>query len=233
MHTPRSLTLAVLLSLAASPVFAVTLGDVVAAAAASGSESTEEQGPGIAPAESAALLGQLGNQLNVTPEQALGGLTALFGLARNNLPADQFAQLDQAVPGVGMLTDPNTQGLLSSIGGLLGQQSGNTLGGQPGVLAGQQMNNMADVSQAFGSLGMGTDLISRFTPLILSFLGQQGLANNLLQNLSNLWKWTIPPVTPGLQQAPVQQTPVQQAPIQQTPIQPVPVHQAPVSGLST
>ncbi|AOE82949.1 hypothetical protein [Pseudomonas sp. TCU-HL1] len=33
MHIPRSLTLAALLSLAASPVFAVTLGDVVAAAA--------------------------------------------------------------------------------------------------------------------------------------------------------------------------------------------------------
>ena len=135
MHIPRSLTLATLLSLAASPVFAVSLGDVVAAAAATGQQ---DQAPGIAPAESAALLGQLGSQLNVTPEQALGGLTALFGLARNNLPADQFAQLDQAVPGVGVLTDPNTQGLLSSIGGLLGQQSGNALGGQPGVLAGQQ-----------------------------------------------------------------------------------------------
>ncbi|MCY1215253.1 hypothetical protein D9M68_367680 [compost metagenome] len=197
MHIPRSLTLATLLSLAASPVFAVSLGDVVAAAAATGQQ---DQAPGIAPAESAALLGQLGSQLNVTPEQALGGLTALFGLARNNLPADQFAQLDQAVPGVGVLTDPNTQGLLSSIGGLLGQQSGNALGGQPGVLAGQQMNSMTDVSQAFGSLGMDSGLIGQFAPLILSFLGQQGLAESLLQNLGNLWKWTIPqvPATPAI-----------------------------------
>ncbi|MDH4561109.1 DUF2780 domain-containing protein [Pseudomonas sp. BN411] len=197
MHIPRSLTLAALLSLAASPVFAVSLGDVVAAAATTGHQ---EQAPGIAPAESAALLGQLGNQLNITPEQAIGGLTALFGVARNNLPADQFAQLDQAVPGVGMLTDPNTQGLLSSIGGLLGQQSGNALGGQPGVLAGQQMNNMTDVSQAFGSLGMDSGLIGQFAPLILSFLGQQGLAESLLQNLGNLWKWTIPqvPATPAV-----------------------------------
>ncbi|MFZ6048433.1 DUF2780 domain-containing protein [Pseudomonas sp. CR3202] len=228
MHTPRSLTLAVLLSLAASPVFAVTLGDIVAAASASGTDSHQEQGPGIAPAESAALLEQLGGQLQITPEQALGGAAALFGLARNNLPADQFAQLDQAVPGVGMLTDPNTQGLLSSIGGLLGQQSGNALGSQSGVLAGQKMNNMADVSQAFGSLGMDSGLIGRFTPLILSFLGQQGMANDLIASLSNLWKWTVPPVTPGLQQAPIQQTPVQQAPIQQAP-----VHQPPVNGLST
>ncbi|NWL75777.1 hypothetical protein DM872_02820 [Pseudomonas taiwanensis] len=223
MHIPRSLTLAALLSLAASPVFAVTLGDVISAAATSGAGSQEDNAPGVAPAESAALLGQLGNQLNITPEQAIGGLTAMFGLARNNLPADQFAQLDQAVPGVGMLTDPNTQGLLSSIGGLLGQQSGNALGGQPGVLAGQQMNNMTDVGQAFGSLGMDTGLIGQFAPLILSFLGQQGLAESLLQNLGNLWKWTVPPVTPGLQQAPAQQTPVQQMPVQ-----PAPVH-----GLST
>ncbi|BAN46183.1 DUF2780 domain-containing protein [Metapseudomonas resinovorans] len=227
MHSPRSLTLAVLLSLAASPVFAVTLGDVVAAAAASGA-GQEEKAPGIAPAESAALLEQLGGQLNITPEQAIGGAAALFGLARNNLPAEQFSQLDQAVPGVGMLTDPNTQGLLSSIGGLLGQQAGTALGGQPGVLAGQQMNSMADVSQAFGSLGMDSGLIGQFAPLILSFLGQQGLAENLLQNLGNLWKWTVPPVTPGLQQAPVQQTPVQQAPAQPVlPLQPA------VSGLST
>ena len=225
MHTPRSLTLAVLLSLAASPVFAVTLGDVVAAAAASGTGSQEEKAPGIAPAESAAMLEQLGGQLQITPEQALGDAAALFGLARNNLPADQFAQLDQAVPGVGMLTDPNTQGLLSSIGGLLGQQAGGTgvLGNSTGVPAGQQMNNMADVSQAFGSLGMDSGLIGRFAPLILSFLGQQGLAESLLQNLGSLWQWTIPPVTPGLQQAPVQESPVQQVPLQQ----------APVNGLST
>jgi hypothetical protein len=232
MHTPRSLTLAVLLSLAASPVFAVTLGDVVAAAAASGAGSQEEQAPGIAPAESAAMLEQLGGQLQITPEQALGGAAALFGLARNNLPADQFAQLDQAVPGVGMLTDPNTQGLLSSIGGLLGQQPGNGLGSglgnQAGILAGQQMNSMADVSQAFGSMGMDSSLIGRFAPLILSFLGQQGLANSLLQSLSGLWQWTVPPVTPGLQQPPVPQSPVQQSPIQRVPLQ-----QAPVNGLST
>lgn len=225
MHTPRSLTLAVLLSLAASPVFAVTLGDVVAAAAASGAGSQEEKAPGIAPAESAAMLEQLGGQLQITPEQALGGAAALFGLARNNLPADQFAQLDQAVPGVGMLTDPNTQGLLSSIGGLLGQQAGGMggLGGAPGVLAGQQMNSMADVNQAFGSLGMDSGLIGRFAPLILSFLGQQGLAESLLQSLGSLWQWTVPPVTPGLQQAPIQPSPVQKVPLQQ----------APVSGLST
>ncbi|MRK22312.1 DUF2780 domain-containing protein [Pseudomonas sp. JG-B] len=205
MHISRSLTLATMLTLAASPVFAVTLGDVVAAAAASGHQETA---PGVAPAESAALLEQLGGQLQVSPEQALGGLTALFGLARNNLPSDQFAQLDQAVPGVGVLTDPNTQGLLSSIGGLLGQQSGNVLGSQPGVLAGQQMHSMTDVSQAFGSLGMDSGLIGRFAPLILSFLGQQGLAESLLQNLGSLWQWTVPqvpssPANPAGQAVPV------------------------------
>lgn len=201
MHTSRSLTLAVLLSLAASPVFAVSLGDVVAAAAVSGAGSHEDAGAGIAPAESAALLAQLGGQLQITPEQALGGLTALFGLARNNLPADQFAQLDQAVPGVGLLTDPNTQGLLSSLGGLLGQQPGS-------VLAGQQMNSMTDVSQAFGSLGMESNLISQFAPLILSFLGQQGLAESLLQSLGSLWQWSVPqvpssPAVPAGQAVPV------------------------------
>ena len=173
---------------------------MVAAAAATGGEGATAQTPGVTAAESAALLQQLGGELQITPEQALGGAAALFGLARNNLPAEQFAQLDQAVPGVGMLTDPNTQGLLSSIGGLLGQQPGNALGGQPGVLAGQQMNNMTDVSQAFGSLGMDSGLIGQFAPLILSFLGQQGLAESLLQNLGNLWKWTTPqvPATPAV-----------------------------------
>ncbi|MNT30570.1 hypothetical protein D3C72_1663730 [compost metagenome] len=82
---------------------------------------------------------------------------------------------------------------------------------------------MADVNQAFGSLGMDSGLIGRFAPLILSFLGQQGLAESLLQSLGSLWQWTVPPVTPGLQQAPIQQSPVQQVPLQQ----------APVSGLST
>lgn len=203
MHTPRILTLATLLTLAASPVFAVTLSDVVSAAAASGAGTGTAQStaPGIAPAETAALVNQLGGQLQITPEQAIGGAAALFGLARNNLPADEFAQLDQAVPGVGMLTDPNTMGLLNGLGGLgglLGQPATGGLGNQPGVLAGQ-MNNMADVTQAFGNLGMDGGLIAQFAPLILSFLGQQGLTSSLLQNLGNIWKWTTPQVNPGLQ----------------------------------
>jgi hypothetical protein len=44
-----------------------------------------------------------------------------------------------------------------------------------------------DLNNAFGALGMNTGMIAQFAPLILQYLGQQGVAGSLLQSLGGIW----------------------------------------------
>ncbi|MDF9620401.1 DUF2780 domain-containing protein [Pseudomonas entomophila] len=178
----KAFTLATLMTLAASPVFALNLGDV--ANAVSAVQSPQQQGQVQAPAAQANLLNSLGSELKITPEQAIGGAGAMLGLARNNLSGDDYGQLAKAVPGLDLLSGNNALGGLSGLGQLLGNDKNssalsNALGGE--------VQNRNDLDTVFKALGMETGMIGQFAPLILQYLGQQGIASSLLQNLGNLW----------------------------------------------
>lgn len=45
---------------------------------------------------------------------------------------------------------------------------------------------------------MDTGMIGQFAPLILQYLGQQGIAGSLLQNLGSLWTTPAPVSTPSV-----------------------------------
>ncbi|RMS54447.1 hypothetical protein ALP66_05029 [Pseudomonas amygdali pv. photiniae] len=77
MKTARGMALVTLMALAASPVFAFNLNDAANAV----SNATSGNQKATAAPEVAGLLNTLGTQLNVTPEQAVGGTGALLGLA--------------------------------------------------------------------------------------------------------------------------------------------------------
>jgi len=47
-------------------------------------------------------------------------------------------------------------------------------------------------------LGMDTGMIGQFAPLILQYLGQQGIAGSLLQNLGSLWTTPAPLAQPSV-----------------------------------
>ncbi|HHJ1298794.1 DUF2780 domain-containing protein [Pseudomonas sp. 17391] len=179
----KALTLATLMTLAASPVFAFNLSD--AANAVSAMQNQKQQGQVQAPEAQANLLNTLGSELNITPEQAVGGAGAMLGLARNNLSADDYGQLTKAVPGLDLLSGANALGGLSGLGEMLGKNSeshsalSNALG--------NNVENRGDLDSAFKALGMDTGMIGQFAPLILQYLGQQGIAGSLLQNLGSLW----------------------------------------------
>lgn len=179
----KALTLATLMTLAASPAFAFNLND--AANVVSAMQTPTQQGKVQAPAESANLLNTLGNQLNITPEQAIGGAGAMLGLARNNLSTADYGQVTQAVPGLDLLAGANALGGLGGLGGLLGN-GGDNQSGLNNALGGN-VENRNDLNDAFKALGMDTGMIGQFAPLILQYLGQQGLAGSLLQNLGSLW----------------------------------------------
>ncbi|OOV91718.1 DUF2780 domain-containing protein [Pseudomonas sp. MF4836] len=181
MRISRGLLLASLMTLAASPVFAgFNLGDVAGAiAGAQGNKA----GEAATTPQAAGLLDTLGSQLNVSPEQAVGGAGAMLGLAKNRLSSTDYAQLAKSVPGLDQLTGNNALGGLGGLGGLLGDSAKSPA--LDGLLG--NVKNTNDLNNTFGALGMDSGMIGQFAPLILQYLGQQGVGGSLLQSLSGIW----------------------------------------------
>ena len=178
----KRIALVTLMSLAAGSVFAFILSD--AANAVSAMQGNKDGAAVQAPAASANLLNTLGSELKITPEQAIGGTGALLGLARNQLSSTDYEQLSKAVPGLDLLSGENALGGLSGLGELLGK-SGNSSALSNAL--GNNVKSTDDLNSAFSALGMDTGMIGQFAPLILQYLGQQGVAGSLLQNLGSLW----------------------------------------------
>jgi len=184
MKISRGIALASLMTLTASPVFAAfNLGDV--ANAISGAQGNQSGDAAVAAIPQAAgLLDTLGSQLNITPEQAIGGTGAMLGLARNQLRSGDYSQLGKSVPGLDQLTGNSALGGLSGLSTMLGGQSG-----QSPLLDGLLGNvkDTNDLNNAFGALGMDSGMVGLFAPVILQFLGQQGVGGSLLQSLGGIW----------------------------------------------
>ncbi|EIK98657.1 hypothetical protein PMM47T1_01425 [Pseudomonas sp. M47T1] len=178
MNTMRAITLATLTALASSPVFAFNLNDAVNAAS---TIQGGNQGSSTAP-QAANLLNTVGTQLKVTPEQAVGGTGAMLGLAKNKLSSSDYSQLAKQVPGIDKLAGANA---VSGLGGLLGQSGGADKGTLDSALG--NVKNTSDLNNAFGKLGMDSGMVGQFAPVILQYLGQQGVGGTLLKSLGGIW----------------------------------------------
>ena len=178
MKMSRGLVLASLLALAAGPVFAdFSLNDVVGAAA---SMQGGDKAAAAAPtSQTAGLLSAL-SALDVTPQQAVGGTSAMLGLAKNQLSSTDYSQLAKSVPGLDKLSGGGQLGALSGLLGASGKAAGleNALG---------NVKNTADLNSAFGALGMDSGMIGQFAPVLLKYLGEQGVGGPLLQSLGSIW----------------------------------------------
>ena len=193
MKISCGIALASLLALSASPAFAqFSLVDAAKAVSAmQGNEGGEDDDEGneadgivAAAPKAAGLLNTLGSQLDITPEQAIGGAGAMLGLARNQLSGQDFSELSKNVPGLSQIAGNSAIGGLNGLGGLLGGGSDkNAL--LDGLLGNVKDTN--DLNNAFSALGMDTGMIGMFAPVILQYLGQQGVAGSLLQNLGGIW----------------------------------------------
>ncbi|PYB95897.1 hypothetical protein DMX12_20895 [Pseudomonas sp. MB-090624] len=147
------------------------------------SENQQQQGQVQAPQAQADLLNTLGSQLNITPEQAVGGAGAMLGLARNSLSSEDYGQLTKAVPGLDLLSVANALGGLSGLGDLLGSNKGSQSALDKAL--GNDAQNRSDLDNAFKALGMDTGMIGQFAPL-------------LLQNLGSLWTTPAPLAQPSV-----------------------------------
>src|SRR5215212_4755325 len=118
------------------------------------------------------LIGQLTKGLNVTPEQAVGGSGALFGLAKSRLKPEDFTKVSDVVPGIdGLLKaapkpKQGSAGMLGAMGGML-----------PGKVGG-----LASVAGSFKSLGLSPSMATKFVPIMAKFVEGKGGASvgNLL-----------------------------------------------------
>jgi hypothetical protein len=178
MKVSRGFALASLLTLAASPVFAqFSLGD--AANAIAGMEGGDAAATAVPTPQTADLLSTL-SELNITPQQAIGGAGAMLGLAKNQLSSTDYSELAKSVPGIDMLSGG---GELGALAGLLGS-SGNAAGLNNAL---GNVKNTNDLNSAFSALGMDSGMIGLFTPVLLQYLGQQGVGGTLLSSLGGIW----------------------------------------------
>lgn len=111
----------------------------------------------------------------VTGAQAQGGAGALFRFAKNAMPADSFAQLEQSVP--------DMQGMLGAVAPALSQQNGlagrlESIAGASGGTAG----NLLSVVSAFQQQGMSPAMVQQFIPVVIDYVkahGNEALVNTL------------------------------------------------------
>lgn len=112
------------------------------------------------------LIQQLVQRLNIDEEQAQGGAGLIFKMAQEKLGDGEFAHLVNAIPAITNLIGAAPQGgsgLAGMIGGFAGAM------GASGDLA-----NLAALAGGFSQLGLNPGIVSKFVPIILSFVQNRG-----------------------------------------------------------
>ena len=115
------------------------------------------------------LIQQLTQGLGVDESQAQGGAGLIFKMAQEQLGSGDFAQVANALPGIGNLigeAPAGGAGIAGAIGGLAGMMGGDSGGGQ--------LANMAALATGFSQLGLNPSMATQFIPIILSFTQSQG-----------------------------------------------------------
>jgi hypothetical protein len=112
------------------------------------------------------LIDFLTENLGVQKGQATGGAGLLFKLAKEKLGDQDFSQVAQHVPGLNDLIEsaPESGGIAGALGGLA-----SVIGG-----GGSELGSLAALAGGFSSLGLDSGMISKFIPLILSFVESKG-----------------------------------------------------------
>ena len=124
------------------------------------------------------LIQQLVSSLGVNEDQAKGGAGLLFNLAKDKLGAGEFQQLTDKIPCVsdllGAAPAPSTAasaggGMMGALGGVASSLGAGGLGDKLGGLG-----NLANLASGFSQLGLSSDMVGKFVPVVLSFVQNQG-----------------------------------------------------------
>ena len=107
----------------------------------------------------------LTQSLGITNEQAQGGAGLLFKLAKEKLGGAEFGQIAGAVPGI--------EGLIKSAPASGGGMGG-MLSGLASAVSGADLGSVAKLASGFSSLGLNAEMVSKFIPIVLSFVQSKG-----------------------------------------------------------
>jgi hypothetical protein len=112
------------------------------------------------------LLNQLTQNLGVTLEQARGGTGLIMRLAREKLDSGDFNRVANLIPGVENLIKaaPEPSGTEKALGALTSAPVGETEG----------IGNLVNLTGGFSKLGLDSGMVSRFVPIVLSFIQSRG-----------------------------------------------------------
>ena len=130
-------------------------------------------GVSTAYATASELVSVLTQQLGVTEPQATGGAGAIFGLAQSKLSPDNFSQVARVVPGMeGLLHAAPTGGATGSLAGAATSAVSSLMG-----KSGESLGGLASLAGPFAQLGMSPDMIGKFVPVVLDYVGGKGGAS--------------------------------------------------------
>ena len=125
-------------------------------------------GIGITPVWAAdlSLVSLLTQNLGVTTEQAEGGAGAILNAASKNMSSDEFTQVTDALPDVASLVE-NASTSDSGAG---------SSGGLSSLLGNSQssLSSLAGLASTFSDLGLSSDMIGKFTSVILEYAQSEG-----------------------------------------------------------
>jgi hypothetical protein len=111
------------------------------------------------------LIESVTSQLGVTKNQAVGGVGSILNLVKGKLSASDFLKVANAIPG--------SNDLITSAIGLTGSKG--TIG------------TVAALIPLFTKLGMKSDMVNKFIPVVLSYVGASG-GNSTMNLLSAVLK---------------------------------------------
>ncbi len=112
------------------------------------------------------LIGLLTKNLGVQENQAKGGAGLIFQMAKQKLGGEDFSTVSQAVPGMDDLLGaaPKSGGLGGALGGFASRLGGDAA----------KLGALGSLAGGFSKLGLDSGMISKFVPIILSFVQSKG-----------------------------------------------------------
>ena len=112
------------------------------------------------------LVELLTKNLGVTNQQAEGGAGAIFNSAAQQMSAEDFTKVSDALPEVDSLiaTAPAADTGSGTLGGLSSMLS----------KGGGGMASLADLAGSFSKLGLSGDMVGKFIPIVLEYAQAQG-----------------------------------------------------------
>ena len=132
------------------------------------------------------LVSLLTGQLDVTENQASGGAGALFKMAKDSLSETDYGKVADAIPGIGSLIQSAPKPSESASG-----LSAKMTGAQEGLgalsKAAENVNKLATVKDQFSQLGLDSDMVSKFIPVILKYADTKG-GETVMNLLKGVWQ---------------------------------------------